>query len=613
MGYDDEAERSRNRRSRARQPVKRMGDREIEQRRYREPGHSQPGLNLITDTFREDGGRRQNYDRPGPEKESRRQKRGRKEPQQEKQKSRRRGEPEKDSGIYSTPARKKAKRRKRKIVIILFEVLILLSVIIFAAYSYVDKRLSGMSRLDWNPDEIKNIEISEEKQEQMKGYWTIAVFGVDSRNSSVGKGNNSDVNMVCNINMDTGEIKLVSVYRDTYLNISDKNSYNKINAAYLQGGPEQAVKALNKNLDMDIDDYATFNWKAVADAINILGGVDLEITGPEFEYINSFITETVESTGIGSHHLESAGLNHLDGVQAVAYCRLRLMDTDYQRTERQRKVISLALDKAKQADTKTLVNLVSAVLPQLSTDIGIDDVLPMAKNVSKYNIAQTGGFPFSRQAKRIGRMDCVIPTTLESNVIQLHQFLYGEENYKPSSKVRTISNKISEDSGLYEEGKPAPTGGSSSGGGSKQTEAPAQPAATEPVTEAPTEETTAEETVEETTQEETTAAETEPETTGEVGPGVTSTTEARETTSDSGESEGPGGKPVVQPTKAPEKETSSFAPGDGPGGNGGGGTPGGNGAPGAGEAPGGSGTPGGNSGSGSLSGEDGPGGGPGSN
>lgn len=445
------------------------------------------------------------------------------------------------------------------------------------------------------------------------GTWTVAVFGVDSRDGSVEKNALADVQMICTVDRATGDIKLVSVYRDTYLKINSEGTYHKINEAYFKGGHKQAVKALEENLDLSIDNYATFNWKAVADAINILGGVDLEITGPEFEYINSFITETVESTGIGSHHLESAGLNHLDGVQAVAYCRLRLMDTDYQRTERQRKVISLALDKAKQADTKTLVNLVSAVLPQLSTDIGIDDVLPMAKNVSKYNIAQTGGFPFSRQAKRIGRMDCVIPTTLESNVIQLHQFLYGEENYKPSSKVRTISNKISEDSGLYEEGKPAPTGGSSSGGGSKQTEAPAQPAATEPVTEAPTEETTAEETVEETTQEETTAAETEPETTGEVGPGVTSTTEARETTADSGESEGPGGKPVVQPTKAPEKETSSFAPGDGPGGNGGGGTPGGSSAPGAGEAPGGSGTPGGNSGSGSLSGEDGPGGGPGSN
>lgn len=83
----------------------------------------------------------------------------------------------------------------------------------------------------------------------------------------------------------------------------------------------------------------------------------------------------------------------------------------------------------------------------------------MAKNVSKYNIAQTGGFPFSRQAKRIGRMDCVIPTTLESNVIQLHQFLYGEENYKPSSTVRKISNKVSEDSGLYEEENRLPPAG----------------------------------------------------------------------------------------------------------------------------------------------------------
>ena len=88
-----------------------------------------------------------------------------------------------------------------------------------------------MQRLPWNPDEIKNVEISEEKQEQMSGYWTIAVFGVDSRNSSVGKGNNSDVNILCNIDQGTGEIRLVSVYRDSYLNISDKNTYNKINAA----------------------------------------------------------------------------------------------------------------------------------------------------------------------------------------------------------------------------------------------------------------------------------------------------------------------------------------------------------------------------------------------
>ena len=108
----------------------------------------------------------------------------------------------------------------------------------------------------------------------MEGYWTIALFGVDSRNNSVGKGNNADVIIICNIDQGTGEIKLVSVFRDTYLSVSDNGLYNKINQAYFLGGPEQAVEALNRNLDLQIDDFATFNWKAVVDAVNILGGVD---------------------------------------------------------------------------------------------------------------------------------------------------------------------------------------------------------------------------------------------------------------------------------------------------------------------------------------------------
>ena len=393
------------------------------------------------------------------------------------------------------------------------------------------------------------------------GTWTIAVFGVDSRDGGVEKNALADVQMICTVDRATGEIKLVSVYRDTYLKINSEGTFHKINEAYFKGGHKQAVSALEENLDLRIDNYATFNWKAVADGINILGGVDLEITEPEFKYINAFITETVESTGIGSYQLERPGMNHLDGVQAVAYCRLRLMDTDYQRTERQRKVVSLALEKAKQADAKTLTSLVMAVMPQLSTDIGVNDVLPMAKDVKKYHLGETGGFPFSRQAKRIGRMDCVIPTTLESNVVQLHQFLYGTEGYKPSSAVKKISQRISEESGLYEEGKPAPTGGSGGGGGtSGQTQAPVQ---TEPQT-APPETTEPETTVEETTEEETTTEETTEETketeTGEIGPGITPTTQARETTSGGGDSSrpednsGPGGN-------SGDKETGSSAGG----------------------------------------------------
>lgn len=288
------------------------------------------------------------------------------------------------------------------------------------------------------------------------GYWTIAVFGVDSRDGKLEMGALSDVEMICVIDRGTGDIKLVSVFRDTYLEINPDGTYHKINEAYFKGGHQQAVQALERNLDLSIDDYATFNWKAVVDAINILGGIDLEISDSEFKYINSFITETVESTGIGSHHLESAGMNHLDGVQAVAYARLRLMDTDYNRTARQRLVIQLAMNKAKEADLKTLTNLVKAILPQLSTSIGADDILPMARNIRKYHITETGGFPFARGETHIGKKDCVIPLTLESNVVQLHQFLYGTENFQPSQTVKQISAKVASDSGMGEVAENAP-------------------------------------------------------------------------------------------------------------------------------------------------------------
>lgn len=201
------------------------------------------------------------------------------------------------------------------------------------------------------------------------GIWNIAVFGVDSRDGNT-KNALADVQMICSIDRSTGEIKLVSVYRDTYLKINSEGTYHKINEAYFKGGQKQAVAALEENLDIKIDDYATFNWKSVAEAINILGGIDIDITPAEFKYINAFITETVNSTGIGSVQLAQAGPNHLDGVQAVAYSRLRLMDTDFQRTERQRKVVMLALEKAKQADVSTLTSLATYMIPQISTSVG---------------------------------------------------------------------------------------------------------------------------------------------------------------------------------------------------------------------------------------------------
>ena len=176
-------------------------------------------------------------------------------------------------------------------------------------------------------------------------YWTVAVFGLDSRDGNKEAGALSDVIMLASVNKRTGEVKLSSVFRDSYMQIDEEGTYHKINEAYFKGGHKQAVEALERNLDIKIDDYVSFNWAAVAKGISALGGVDLELSDAEFFYINAFITETVQSTGIPSVHLEHAGMNHLDGIQAVAYGRLRLMDTDFNRTARQRKVLGLAFDK----------------------------------------------------------------------------------------------------------------------------------------------------------------------------------------------------------------------------------------------------------------------------
>ena len=310
---------------------------------------------------------------------------------------------------------------------------LMLALTVFGIWSLGKGRRSGTA----------DPEIPEAKPEiPEKGFYTVAVFGVDSRDGSLGKGALSDVNMIACLNRETGEVRLVSVYRDLYVQIDKEGKYHKFNEAYFRGGPEQALWTMKHNLDIVPDDYATFNWKAVIDAINILGGVDIEITEPEFAYINAFITETVEATGIGSVQLKQAGMNHLDGVQAVAYARLRLMDTDFQRTERQRRVVSLLVEKAKKADPATLMELVTSVMPLTKTSVTIDDLLPMAVKAKKYYLGATGGFPFEKTTGKIDGRDSVIPVTLETNVVQLHKFLFDDDNYKAPESVREVSSRL---------------------------------------------------------------------------------------------------------------------------------------------------------------------------
>lgn len=333
-------------------------------------------------------------------------------------------------------------RRRISWKIILLTVVLILAAVIGGAVFYVNHLLGQTQDVGVKMEEMTNPNLDAETEKVQKGFWKVAVFGVDSTNGNLGKGANSDVIIICSLNWETGEIKMSSVYRDTYMKVGDKNPYRKINEAYARGGPEQAIKALNENLDIAVDDYIAVNWAAVADAINNLGGVDIEVTDAEFKQINGYITSVVEYTGIYSQHLKKPGYQHLDGVQAVAYCRLRKMDSDFQRTERQRKVISQCLEKAKKADLRVINTVIGVCLPQVSTSIGLNDLLELGKSLNDFHLGETTGFPFDLKTQDIDSMDCVVPVTLSSNVVKLHQFLFGTENYKPSSHVEEISKDI---------------------------------------------------------------------------------------------------------------------------------------------------------------------------
>ena len=348
--------------------------------------------------------------------------------------------------------KKKKARRTRIITMVIVE---LLTLVCIFGFGFVYRYMHMTADVAFDVSKVRNDNIDISQKQKMSGYWTVAVFGVDSRNGDVGKGANADVQIIANVNMGTGDITLTSVYRDTYLNLGKGDRYSKSNAAYAEGGPEQAVAMLNKNLDLDIENYVTFNWKAVADVIDLLGGVDIDVSKAAFYYMNAYIHETCIKSGISAQnpaamYIKNAGPQHLNGVQAVAYARLRYMDSDFERTKRQREVISQCLDLAKKTDLATLTKIIDTVLPQVAFNIDTADIIELAKGISRYNIRESVGFPKDLKDQMMGKKGaCVIPATLESNVVWLHSILFADENYTVSDAVKRYSQKISDDSGYY--------------------------------------------------------------------------------------------------------------------------------------------------------------------
>ena len=343
---------------------------------------------------------------------------------------------------------RKKKHRVRNFIITLL-VLLFLVIPILAIAARMIGITQGVSTQD-----IKKLLSDEVKRSQetgaMAGYTNIALFGLDSTQQSLDSGNNrTDVMIIASINNKTGDTKLVSLYRDTYLDVGDGN-YQKANAAYAFGGPEQAIKMINKNLDLNITDYVTVGFEGVTDLVDEVGGVEIDVQSDEIEHLNNY--QSTMATELGKEYVPvtAPGVQTLNGLQATAYCRIRYTDGgDFKRTERQKEVLSKAFEKLKKSGPVTMIKAANSLSSEVRTSLNPAEIASLALKAMRFNISETNGFPNDqyRAVGYIGDQSCVIPVHLTDNVVWLHQYLFNDSSYQVSSTVQEISDQVSAKSG----------------------------------------------------------------------------------------------------------------------------------------------------------------------
>lgn len=347
---------------------------------------------------------------------------------------------------------KAAGKKKKKVILLALEVLVLVAAICILVIVMNFEKKNQRVNID---EEDLDIHVDVAENESMQGYRNIALFGVDSTTGSLGKDKESktrsDTIIIASINEETKEVKLVSVYRDTFLNLGN-DTYTKCNAAYQKGGPEQAMQMLNTNLDMDIKDFVTVGFKGLKDVVDALGGVEIEITKGEISHLNNYQYSMAEDMKIEYTPVKEPGLQTLNGLQTVAYCRIRQIGNDFQRTERQRTVIMQIAEKSKTMNPSQLNEIATAAFEEVYTSLELQEILDLLAMVNEYEIVDSAGFPEMDMLTTgtIGSHgSCVVPLDLAESVVWLHEFLFDEKDYQVTERVQRNSDEVDAKTGPY--------------------------------------------------------------------------------------------------------------------------------------------------------------------
>lgn len=275
---------------------------------------------------------------------------------------------------------------------------------------------------------IHQIEIEDPGQEVIN----IALFGLDRRSKD--EASRSDSIIIASIDKKHIKIKLSSIMRDTYVNVPGYGM-TKITHAYAYGGPQLTIKTLNDNFNLDIKDYVTVDFFSLEKIIDILGGVTIDVRKEELPYINSYMTEVSDIEKEKISTLTQSGKLNLNGMQAVAYSRIRYIGNDFERTERQRKVLTEMLNKIQEAGITKYPSLVAAILPYVETSISKGDIVSLGASIltSGTKTIDKERFPVDGNWKDMMINNVYyLGTDLKLTTDQIHKYIY--EDIKPSAK-----------------------------------------------------------------------------------------------------------------------------------------------------------------------------------
>ena len=316
--------------------------------------------------------------------------------------------------------------------IVLLIIAIIVAIMAGLAFWYLNNKLSKINYVEIDKNDLN---ISEEVAQNLSNYRNIAILGIDARADTYSEGNRSDGIIIASINQKTNEVKLTSVYRDTYVDI-EGYGLDKITHAYSYGGPQLALKTLNTNFDLNITEFVTVNFDAVKEIVDSVGGISMTITQEEVPHIKG---------------IDAPGTYVLSGEKALAYARIRHAEGgDYKRTERMRSVLTGVFNKARTFNARQLNDFVDKVLPKVYTNVTKDEILDIIPKATKYKIVHSMGWPYEVRGITLDRWYGV-PVTLESNVVKMHKEIFNEENYEATEVVKEISNRIVEKTGYNTE------------------------------------------------------------------------------------------------------------------------------------------------------------------